>query len=91
MTKKEMIREVAEKTNSAQNHVGAIVNAIEDTVVDHIKQGGEVKLFNGVTLYAAVSAPRTSRNPQTGEPIDVPAKNVMRLKVGNRIKNLLNE
>lgn len=91
MTKKEMIREVAAKTNSAQNYISTVVDAIEETVLDEIKQGGEVKLFNGVKLYAAVAAARTGHSPSTGEPVFIPEKNVMRLKVGTRVKNLLNE
>lgn len=91
MTKKEMIREIATVTGFKQVDIGAVVEAMENITINQVKNRDELKIFNGLTLYGSCKEANTARNPLTGEAVFVPEKTVLRAKVGQRFKKLINE
>ena len=62
-----------------------VVNAIEQLLVE----GSDVTLGYAKLLQGVQSA-RTAKNPQTGEPVNVPEKRVVKLKVMPKFKEKLN-
>lgn len=62
-----------------------VVNAIEQLLVE----GSDVTLGYAKLLQGVQSA-RTAKNPQTGEPVDVPEKRVVKFKVMPKFKEKLN-
>ncbi|MEV4749016.1 HU family DNA-binding protein [Streptosporangium sp. NPDC049248] len=65
----------------------AIMNAIEDQV----SQGARVRITGFGMWELADRAPRTARNPHTGEPVEVPATVKVRFKVGAGFAGLVKQ
>lgn len=87
MTKKEMIKEVAEKTGFTQKDITAVVDATMETIVDKVKVGEDVKLSGFGTFELVERAERQGRNPQTGETIMIEATKAPKFKASQGFKN----
>lgn len=74
ISKSDLIRTVAEKTNLTQAKASDVVNTIFDTITDSLRKGEEVRLIGFGSFRVAERAARTARNPRTGEVIRVPAQ-----------------
>lgn len=80
MNKSELIKDVARRTGQnlkdAENTVTETLGAIKNAVTT----GNEVKLPGFGIFKTTVRKARTGRNPQTGKPVDIPEKNVVKFK-----------
>lgn len=82
MTKKEIVKSISEQTALTQAQTKEVVQATLDAIVDAIVNEGRIELRNFGVFELRRRPPRKARNPQTGEPVDVPAKNVVVFKPG---------
>ena len=73
MRKGELVESVAKTTNVSRSVAEAIINATLDTIVDSVASGDKVTITGFGTFEARNRKARTGRNPQTGEPIEIPA------------------
>ena len=73
MRKGELVATVAANTGMARSHVEAVINAALDAIVDSVAAGDRVTLTGFGSFEARSRKARTGRNPQTGEPIEIPA------------------
>ena len=89
MNKTELIKIVAEKTETTIVESTKMVNAMLESIMGTLKEGGEVSLVGFGTFKVVNRAERKSRNPQTGEEIVVPATKVPTFKVGKSLKELV--
>ena len=91
MNKQELIRKIAADAGLTQKQAAAAlestVKAIEDTVAD----GGKVSLIGFGTFEAKERKARTSRNPRTGEAVEVPASTAPAFKAGKEFKDKVNK
>jgi DNA-binding protein HU-beta len=89
MNKKGLIEKVAaelQTTNAAaERYVNAFVNALSTG----LKKDREVTIVGFGSWVVKKRAPRTGRNPQTGEPIKIKAGNTVRFRAGKQLKNEL--
>lgn len=76
MTKAELIDVIADKTGQTKKVVGEVVAAFTETV----QLADKVTLVGFGTFEYKTSAPRTGRNPQTGEAIKIAAKRTLKFK-----------
>lgn len=90
MNRTEFVKAVAEKAEVTQKTVKEMLEVMQEVVFEEMKEQGEVKLFDGVTLIGEFKEARTARNPITGEAVDVPAKVAPKCKFGKAIKDALN-
>ena len=98
MRKNEFIKKVTEYVKSVKNEYGeqvfdvtlketdAYLKAIKDAVIDSLADGEEVSWPGFVRFSVGDQAARTSRNPRTGELIDVPAKKKVKVKALGDLK-----
>lgn len=63
------------------------VDALFNTVVETLKQGGEVSVAGFGVFSAKERAARTARNPRTGEAIQVPAMRVPKFRAAKGLKD----
>lgn len=82
MNKSELVDFVANKTGLTKKDATNAIDAIVEAIVSAVKDGGSVTLTNFGTFTAVKRKATTKRNPKTGEPVDVPAKNVPRFRPG---------
>ena len=91
MTRTEFIKEVAAKSESTQKAIKEIIEVMQDVAYTEMAAGGEVKIFDSVTLVGKEVPERVCRNPQSGESVVVPQHIAPKAKFGSGIKNLLKE
>lgn len=64
-----------------------VLNAFCDLVTDELADQNEVRLVGFGKFEVQHRAARKGRNPQTGDEIDIPAKNVPTFKAGKALKD----
>lgn len=85
MTKAEFIEKHAEKTGFTKKDSAAAVDAFFAVVSDAMKAGDKV-VFPGVFKAEVVhKAARTGKNPQTGEPVQIAAKDAIKAKFSDKL------
>ena len=90
MNKTELIEAMAKNSGLSKKDAEAGLKAFLDTVSKELKKGGKVQLIGFGTFEVTKRAARTSRNPQTGATMKVPASKAPKLKFSSSIKSMLN-
>lgn len=65
--------------------------ALYAAIREALAQGEEVRLPGVGVLKVKTSPARTARNPRTGEPVAVPARNHVRFSQAGELRQLVNE
>ncbi|MGI6035714.1 MAG: HU family DNA-binding protein [Limnochordia bacterium] len=86
MTKGDLIDSVAEKAAITKKDAGRVVDAVFNTIMEALAQGDKVQLVGFGTFEVRHRAARTGRNPQTGETIDIEARNMPVFRAGKSLK-----
>ncbi len=86
MTKTQLLEKLAERTGMTKQQAGATLDALADIVVEHVKHGEPVKLPGLGTFKKRETKARIGRNPQTGEPIQIPARTKAAFTVAKSFK-----
>ncbi|MGD0052386.1 MAG: HU family DNA-binding protein [Vulcanimicrobiaceae bacterium] len=86
MTKSELVRELADDHELPRKQVGELVEALLDRITTVLKSGDKVALTPFGVFRIRDRAARIARNPQTGEPVHVPAKRVLKFTAGRTLK-----
>jgi len=86
LTKTQLIRHLAEKTELPNKTAAAFLEHLADTAIKETKKNG---IFVVPGLGRLVKAHRKARNPQTGEPIQIKAKTVVKFRVAKAAKDAI--
>jgi len=86
MTKAELIEKVAKDAKVTKAAAGKSIDAIIDGISKALKKGDRVSLIGFGTFSISKRKARTGRNPQTGKPINIPARKVARFKAGSALR-----
>jgi DNA-binding protein HU-beta len=86
MTKSELVRVLAEEHELPRRQVAELVEAILEKITTVLKSGDKVQLTPFGQFRIRDRAARIARNPQTGEPVKVPAKRVLKFTAGRTLK-----
>ena len=89
MTRTELIDALANRTQMDKRDVKRFLDDLTAVVEETIKQGGEVPLKGLGKFKVQHRKARTGRNPLTGEPIDIPAKTVVKFTLAKALKDLI--
>lgn len=90
MNKSELIDKLAADTDLPKTQISAVLTAFEDTIVSEVTAGNKVQLPGFLSFEKGHRAARTGKNPQTGEPLQIPAADVPKVKVGKGFKDAVN-
>ena len=85
MNKSELITQIAESADITKKEADAALNAFMMAVTDTMNKGDKLTLVGFGTFSVSKRAARDGRNPQTGKAIKIPAKNVVKFKVGKKL------
>jgi DNA-binding protein HU-beta len=88
MTKTQLVRAMAEKVGINNKQSAAYLQALTDTAIAQTKKGGIFVLPGLGRLKKVQRKARMGRNPQTGEPIKIPAKTVLKFRIAKAMKEL---
>jgi DNA-binding protein HU-beta len=70
------------RADLSKHEVKVLVEDFMDTVMGVVARGGQVRLSGFGKFEAVERAPRTGRNPHTGEAVPIPSTSVPRFKPG---------
>lgn len=87
MNKADLVEFVAKATKSSASAAEEAITAVLEGIEKGLKTDGEVSLVGYATFKTAKRAARTGRNPQTGASIKIPARTVVKVKVGSKLKD----
>ena len=85
MNKKDLIDKVSEVLSSKKDAQAAI-DCTFQTIAEALSNNESVTLVGFGTFKTATRQARKGRNPQTGEEIDIPARNVPKFVPGKLLK-----
>jgi len=90
MTKTEIINVMAKDANITKVEAGKALNSFMDNVIKALKKkDGKVTLVGFGSFTKQRRKARTGRNPQTGEEIKIKARNVVKFRVGKKLKEAI--
>ena len=89
MTRTELIQALADAGGTERKEAKAYLEALTSVVEGQIRGGGEVPLKGLGKFKVQRRKARTGRNPATGEPIQIPAKTVVKFTVAKALKELV--
>ena len=82
MNKAELIAAVVEKSGMSKADSEKAVNAAFEAITEALAKGDKVKLIGFGSFEVRERAPRTGRNPKTGEIVEIPALKAVAFKPG---------
>jgi DNA-binding protein HU-beta len=86
MTKADIVAAVAE-IGVTKKEAAAAVDAVIDSIKGALAKGNKVSLVGFGSFTVKKRKARTGRNPQTGKPIKIKAKNVPVFSAGKALKD----
>ena len=89
MTKKEIVKDIADHLGLTQLKTKEIVQKTFDAIVETLVEQGRIELRNFGVFEVKQRAARKARNPRTGDRVDVPPKNVVTFKPGKKMEELV--
>ena len=90
MNKKDLVDKIAQETDLTKTKANEGLEAILNAIQTALTGGDGVQLVGFGTFQVVKQAARKGRNPQTGKEIKIPAKAVVKFKVGKDLKEMVN-
>ncbi|MGD8523902.1 MAG: HU family DNA-binding protein [Desulfobacterales bacterium] len=90
MTKADLIAKMAKDAKISKVAAGAVLDSFMANVTKALKKkDGKVTLVGFGTFQKVRQKARKGRNPQTGAPIKIKARNVVKFKAGKALKDAI--
>ena len=90
LNKNDVISVLAERADVSKNTATHVLDAFMDLVKTTLSDGDKITLVGFGTFAVRQREARTGRNPQSGETIEIPAKNIPGFKPGKTLKDAVN-
>jgi DNA-binding protein HU-beta len=88
MNKSELVSAVAQKSELTKVDAKKALDAVLEAIGEELKNDGKVVLVGFGTFSVSERSARKGINPRTKEPIDIPAKKVVKFKAGSELSAL---
>jgi len=89
MNKAQLIDAIAEKGGITKADAKKALDAFVEATTDALKNGDRVALIGFGSFAVATRSARTGRNPQSGAPIEIPEKKVVKFKPGAELTDAI--
>jgi DNA-binding protein HU-beta len=86
VNKAEFVSAIAKEADVPAKTVDAVLGGVQSVLIDAITRGERVAVPGLLTVERTQRSARTGRNPQTGESIDIPAANTVKVTAGSSLK-----
>jgi DNA-binding protein HU-beta len=87
MNKQELIAKIAKDTGTSKAGAAAAIDSFIDGITKSLKKGDPITFVGFGTFKTTQRKARTARNPQTGDPIRIPKRRVVRFTAGKALKD----
>ncbi len=89
MNKAQLIDAIAEKSGLTKADAKKALDAFVEATTDALKNGDRVALIGFGSFAVSTRSARTGRNPQSGAPIQIPSKKVVKFKPGAELTDAI--
>ena len=86
ITKKELVHRIADETKQAKVVVKDVIQRFLDGIIEELGRGNRLEFREFGVFEIKERRPRRAQNPRTLEKVDVPAKRVVKFKVGRLMR-----
>ena len=86
ITKKELVARIAEKTGQTKVVAKEIIQSFLDEIIEELGHGNRLEFREFGVFEIQERAARKALNPRTREKVGVPARHVVKFKVGRLMK-----
>ena len=86
ITKKELVARIADKTGQTKVVAKDVIQAFLDEIIDELGHGNRLEFREFGVFEIQERAARKALNPRTREKVGVPARHVVKFKVGRLMK-----
>ena len=86
ITKKELVNRIADKTGVTKVIAKDIIQTFLDAIIDELAEGNRLEFREFGVFESRERAARRAQNPRTLEKVDVPAKRIVKFKVGRLMR-----
>ena len=86
ITKKELVNRISEETSQTKVVVKEILQRFLDEIIDELSHGNRLEFREFGVFEVRERAARKAQNPRTLEKVHVPAKRVVKFKVGRTMR-----
>jgi len=86
VTKKELVSRIADRTGQTKVITKDIIQMFLDEIISELGRGNRLEFREFGVFEIKERAARKAQNPRTLEKVDVPAKKVVKFKVGRLMK-----
>ena len=86
VTKKELVSRIADRTGQTKVVTKDIIQMFLDEIISELGKGNRLEFREFGVFEIKERAARKAQNPRTLEKVDVPAKRVVKFKVGRLMK-----
>lgn len=90
MNKGELINQIAQDANLTKAQATEALNSFINSCSGSLKGGDKLTLVGFGTFSVSHRSARKGRNPQTGNEINIPARNVVKFKAGKDLTDQIN-
>lgn len=87
MNKGQLITKIAADAKVSKTQAGKAIDSFIHAVTTSLKKGDKVTLVGFGTFGVSKRSARKGRNPQTGKPINIPARKVAKFKAGKELSS----
>ena len=87
MNKSELGQKIAKDVDLSKSSAAAAVDSFFEGITKALKKGESITFVGFGTFKTSQRTARTARNPQTGAPIKIKARRVVRFTAGKALKN----
>ena len=89
MNKSELVSSMAKKAGTTQKQAQLLLEAFQDSLTEAMVTDGKLMLVGFGTFSVIEKSARIGRNPKTGDPVKIPAKKTIKLKVSDTLNEQL--
>jgi len=90
MNKQDLVTAIAKDAGISKSEASKALDSFTANTAKALKKGDRVSLVGFGSFSVSTRAARTGRNPQTGKPIKISAKNVVKFKAGKVLSDQVN-
>jgi len=87
MTKSQLVQKLADDSEVSKKQADKVLQTLVEVTVGSVRKGDPVKIPGLGTFRKVQTKARMGRNPQTGEPIKIPARKKVRFSVAKTFKD----
>jgi integration host factor subunit beta len=86
VTKKELVNRIADKTGVTKVVAKDVIQSFLDAIIEELAEGNRLEFREFGVFESRDRAARRAQNPRTLEKVDVPAKRIVKFKVGRMMR-----